>query len=125
MEQFDTVENFLLVKFCILLALYFRRVQDIDGGFFEKFGLLLGQKSKEMLATATLHTIGLGRKISSGIAPVRLAQESDIDNSISSLHDEIISQLENPMAKKESFIKEYSGLNVRKHDYSFSFSKEN
>lgn len=90
-----------------------RRIQAIDGGFFEKFGAILGQKSKEMLASASLRNIGFGTKFTAAIPP-RFAEEgNNIDPE--SIHEDIISQLENPTAKRDDVIKEYSGLNVRKH----------
>lgn len=89
-----------------------RRIQAIDGGFFEKFGSVLSQKSKEMLANAPFRNIST--KFSGAIQP-RLAQDGVNDIDPESLHEDIISQLENPTAKKDDVIREYSGLNVRKH----------
>lgn len=88
------------------------RIQDIDGGFFEKFSSLLGQKSKGMLANAPFRSIGFGPKFR-GVIPPRLDASNDIDPE--SLHEDIINQLENPTSKKDDVIKEYSGLNVRNH----------
>lgn len=95
------------------MVLYFFSVQDIDGGFFENFGVSLVEKSKELSDTALLYTIGFGRKFSHGEALIRSAQEDNNDDGIASQHDEIISQLENPTLKQDNSIKEYSGLNVR------------
>lgn len=91
-----------------IFAFYFHRIQDIDNGFFETFGSLLKRKPKDVLETALLLSNGLGIK-SKGTIASRFAQDHDTI----SIHEDFISQLENPTAQKDDLIKEYSSLNVR------------
>lgn len=116
-KEISLVSTSLSYLHCVLNPIeisLLHRIQDIDGGFFEKFSSLLGQKSKEMLASAPFRSIAFGPKFSATIPP-RLAQDDLNDISPESLHEDIISQLENPTAKKDDVIKEYSGLNVSKY----------
>lgn len=66
-----------------------------------------------MLANASLRNISFGTFGKSSASSQRSAQDDNDASDLVSIHEEFISQLENPTAKKDDLIKEYSSLNVR------------
>lgn len=89
------------------------RIQAIDGGFFEKFGSLLRQKSdtaEDLIASQHLPS---SPKIVTDSASLRTIEEGENDSGTETLHD-TDSEPEDQHSKQEELIKECTGLNVSK-----------
>lgn len=93
----------------------FNRIQAIDGGFFEKFGSLLRQRSEtaeDLLATAhALQSPNGNDKLVTDSVSLRTIEEGENDSGTETLHD-TDSEPEDQQSKQEEFIKEFTGLNV-------------
>lgn len=94
---------------------YFNRIQAIDGGFFEKFGSILRQRSEtteDLLASAHALQIPTGkREIAADSVSLRTIEEGENDSGTETLQD-TDSEPEDQQSKQEEFIKEFTGLNV-------------
>lgn len=102
----------MTLPFLFFFCCNFYRVQDIDGGFFEKFGSLLRQKSQtneEILAAPTLRPTG--PKLVTDSSSLRTIEEGENDSGTETLHD-TDSEPEDQHSKQEELIEECTGLNV-------------
>lgn len=90
------------------------RIQDLDGGFFEKFGSLLRQKSE--IAE---------EKVSAPLAPLpedditipdqlNTIEEGENDSGTETLQDTDSEHEETDHSKKEGLIEDFTGWNVSK-----------
>lgn len=86
-------------------------IQDIDGGFFEKFGSLLRQKSQTTEQVISSPRIG-GELVTDSVS-LRTIEEGDPDSGTETLHDED-SEPEDQHTKQEEIIEASTGLNVSK-----------
>lgn len=93
--------------------LYFNRIQAIDGGFFEKFGSLLRQKSDTAEDLLTTHQLHSAPKLVTDSVSLRTIEEGENDSGTETLHD-TDSEPEDQHSKQEELIKECTGLNVSK-----------
>ncbi|XP_031620349.1 protein unc-13 homolog 4B isoform X3 [Contarinia nasturtii] len=88
-------------------------IQAIDGGFFEKFGSLLSQRSEtaedEIVNSHALQASG--DKIVTDSLSLRTIEEGENDSGTETLHD-TDSEPEDQQSKQEELIKEFSGLNT-------------
>lgn len=82
------------------------RIQAIDGGFFEKFGMLLRQRSEkaEELELDSAHLV-------TDSVSLRTIEEAENDSGTETLHD-TDSEPEDQHSKQEELIEECTGLNV-------------
>lgn len=98
----------------------FDRIQAIDGGFFEKFGSLLRQKSdtaEDLIANAELNS----SKLVTDSVSLRTIEEGENDSGTETLHD-TDSEPEDQHSKQEELIKECTGLNVSETSFEIIFS---
>lgn len=90
----------------IHLNVFIIRIQAIDGGFFEKFGSLLRQRSEraEELELESAHLV-------TDSSSLRTIEEAENDSGTETLHD-TDSEPEDQQSKQEELIQECTGLNV-------------
>lgn len=91
----------------------YNRIQAIDGGFFEKFGSLLRQRSEQA------EDLELDEKLVTDSTSLRTIEEAENDSGTETLQD-TDSEPEDQQSKQEELIQDYTGLNV-----SYFFSKCN
>lgn len=97
-------------------SVVFNRIQAIDGGFFEKFGSLLRQRSETaedlLVNTHALQSpTGNEDKLVTDSVSLRTIEEGENDSGTETLHD-TDSEPEDQQSKQEQLIKECTGLNV-------------
>lgn len=107
------INIFSLVCVCIVyecynihLNVFIIRIQAIDGGFFEKFGSLLRQRSEraEELELESAHLV-------TDSSSLRTIEEAENDSGTETLHD-TDSEPEDQQSKQEELIQDCTGLNV-------------
>lgn len=87
------------------------RIQAIDGGFFEKFGSLLRQKSDTVEELIVNQKLQSAPQIVTDSVSLRTIEEGENDSGTETLHD-TDSEPEDQHSKQEELIKEFTGLNV-------------
>lgn len=87
-------------------------IQDIDGGFFEKFGSLLRQKSQT--TEEIINSPRIGAELVTDSVSLRTIEEGDPDSGTETLHDED-SEPEDQHSKQEEIVEACTGLNVSKN----------
>lgn len=95
----------------LLNLFFFSRIQAIDGGFFEKFGSLLRQKSDTVEDLIVNQKLQSAPQLVTDSVSLRTIEEGENDSGTETLHD-TDSEPEDQHSKQEELIKECTGLNV-------------
>lgn len=95
----------------MFLPKFLSRIQAIDGGFFEKFGSLLRQKSDKVDELIANQKLQSAPKVVTDSVSLRTIEEGENDSGTETLHD-TDSEPEDQHSKQEELIKECTGLNV-------------
>lgn len=112
-QEFITISSSSLLFLAFFNSL--ARIQAIDGGFFEKFGSLLRQRSEtaeDLLANSHELQAPTDNLVNDSVT-LRTIEEHENDSGTETLHD-TDSEPEDQHSKQEELIKECTGLNVSK-----------
>lgn len=110
----------IVLCFPLIFSFFEIRIQAIDGGFFEKFGSLLTQKSEiaeDQIISA--HALQSENIVTDSVS-LRTIEEGENDSGTETLHD-TDSEPEDQQSKQEELIKECTGLNVSEYNHDNFF----
>lgn len=94
------------------------RIQDLDGGFFEKFGSLLRQKSEIAEEKISIPLAPLPEDESTVTDHLNTIEEGENDSGTETLQDTDSEHDEQDQSKKEEFLEDFTGWNVSHYSLS-------